>query len=201
VTFENVDSASASRLEATVDSYKAGPAALTRASLQRIGLKEIAAAATHSAWDLLRDDEPSADTLDSGAGERGRTRQTRGIRGDRRSYTQRVISLGDELSRVLLGRDLSVGGMRVESHPDLRLGDQLSVALHARDGETPLVVRAEVVRDDGERGIALQFRDLSSDAHSYLARMLACLPPVETCGPNQEIVGLVVSEILEVADA
>ncbi|MFQ5417085.1 MAG: PilZ domain-containing protein [Myxococcota bacterium] len=199
--FERLDTTAASRLEATVDAYGTGPAALPRSSLQRIGFKEVATAVTRSASDLLQSDEPAANAPDSAAAKHEPAPPTRGVRGDRRSYGRRVIALCDEHSRVLIGRDLSVGGMRVESHPDLQIGDRLAIALHVQAGKMPLVVNAEVVRDDGERGVALQFRDLSANSRSYLARMVDGLPHIQTCGPNDEAVGLVVSEILEETDA
>ena len=32
----------------------------------------------------------------------------------------------------LCGRDISLGGMRVESHPDIAIGDELRIGLHVR---------------------------------------------------------------------
>ena len=59
--------------------------------------------------------------------------------------------------RVLVGRDLSAGGMYVEPHPDLKRGDRLTLALHT-GREQRLLVEAEVVRKETE-GLALRFRD------------------------------------------
>jgi len=64
-------------------------------------------------------------------------------------------------------------------------------------GETPLVVRAEIVRDDGERGFALRFRNLGVPAERYLAKMVGSLPVLEEGGG--ECSGLVVSEIIDPA--
>ena len=92
---------------------------------------------------------------------------------------RRVVALGDQAARVLIGRDLSVGGMRVDRAADLEPGQVLHLAVHVSAGETPLVVCAEIVRDDGEHGFALRFRDLSTSAERYLAKMVGSLPILE----------------------
>ena len=47
----------------------------------------------------------------------------------RRIFTRRVVALREDTTRVLIGRDLSPGGMRTDPDPNLELGDELSVAL------------------------------------------------------------------------
>jgi hypothetical protein len=109
---------------------------------------------------------------------------------------QRVVALGDEAARVLIGWDLSQGGMRVAANPALRLGQRYQVALHGGGvGGLPLVVHAEVLRDDGELGLVLAFRELEEATKQQLAAMLDSLPLVEACREAAE--GLVVSEIVE----
>jgi hypothetical protein len=108
---------------------------------------------------------------------------------------RRVVALGEQAARVLIGRDLSVGGMRVDRAPNLEPGHVLQLAIHVTAGETPLVVRAEILRDDGERGFALRFCDLSAPAERYLAKMVGSLPVLEEGGDGGG--GLVVSEIIE----
>jgi hypothetical protein len=95
--------------------------------------------------------------------------------GERRPYPRRVIALGDGGARVLLGRDLSLGGMRVEAREGLRPGQQFRVALHVSPGEVPLVVEAETVRDDGA-GLGLRFRGLKGPELEQLGKMLDHLP-------------------------
>ena len=46
--------------------------------------------------------------------------------------------------------------MRVDPHPDLRVGNDLRVAVHVIDGEEAIMLRARVLRDDGARGTALR---------------------------------------------
>jgi len=110
---------------------------------------------------------------------------------------RRVVALGEQAARVLIGRDLSVGGMRVDRAPNLEPGQLLQLAIHVTAGETPLVVRAEIVRDDGERGFALRFRNLSAPAERYLAKMVGSLPVLEEGSGGGS--GLVVSEIIDPA--
>ncbi len=110
---------------------------------------------------------------------------------------RRVVALGEQAARVLIGRDLSVGGMRVDRAPNLAPGQVLQLAIHVTAGETPLVVRAEVVRDDGERGFALRFSNLGAPAERYLAKMVGSLPVLEE--GSGDGCGLVVSEIIDPA--
>ena len=58
------------------------------------------------------------------SGRRDQRRNRRGV------YRKRVIALFEGGARVLLGRDLSVGGMRVESGGDLEGGQIVSLALY-----------------------------------------------------------------------
>ena len=93
----------------------------------------------------------------------------------RRAFGRRVIALGSEAPRVLIGRDLSLGGMAVEAGVSLAAGQLLKLALHVRAGEVPLVLDARVVRSDGA-AVGLRFEALSEATRSYLAKMLDALP-------------------------
>jgi hypothetical protein len=110
----------------------------------------------------------------------------------RHSYVgRRVVALDEEAARVLIGRDLSVGGMRVDHAPNLAVGQRLQIAIHVAAGQTPLVVQAEIVRDDGSRGFAMRFVDLDDAASRYLGKMVDSLPVVGSAGR-----GVVVTEIV-----
>jgi len=116
----------------------------------------------------------------------------------RRPFARRVIALGEQASRVLIGRDLSLGGMRVEPVPGLRVGRDLRLALHDGSRAFPLVVSARVVRDDGERGHVLRFTRLDEAGRRYLEGLLESLPTLaDPRGEGQEGEELVVSEMLE----
>lgn len=117
-------------------------------------------------------------------------------RAPRRLYRgRRVVALDEEAARVLVGHDLSPGGMRVAPNPALFVGQRLRVALYGSPGETPLVLDAEVARDDGERGLVLRFGTVVDSARRYLDKLLDALPVLDA--GRSSAPGLVVSEILE----
>ena len=171
------------RLHEMVASYSEGPAALDAGSDEsRLGFAPPQAPV-----------EPAAKTptaLDAPASTERRT-------SDRHEYSKHMIALGVEAARVLLGRDLSLGGMRVEPHEDVSQGDELSIALHVRAREKPLVLAARVARDEGENGLVLQWNDLSPDARDYLSRMVDFLPVIATREGSDEGTGVILSEILD----
>ena len=102
-------------------------------------------------------------------------------RGDpRRAFERRVIALGQQATRVLVGRDISARGMRVAPSPILHVDQTLRIAIHVSGSETPLILDARVDRDDGERGMILSFHDLSPSADAYLKGVIGDLPDVET---------------------
>lgn len=114
-------------------------------------------------------------------------------------YERRVIaSVRDAMHRILIGRDLSAGGMRIEPHADLRIGDELRVAVYDANQATPLVVEAVVERDDGPAGLVLRFEDVEPIVAERLEALVATLPPVECLEDGETgAIGTVVSEILQ----
>lgn len=92
--------------------------------------------------------------------------------GTRIPYDKRVVALGEEAARVLVGRDLSEGGMRIEQTPVVRVGDRLRVALHSGTQTEPLVVIANALRDDGDDGLVLTFEELSPNQTARLAEIM-----------------------------
>jgi hypothetical protein len=196
VSFEAGSGETAQRLQEMVERYASGPAALPPSIAKHHASDDAASEPSRGATRPGREgrrDTPNGN-LRAGAAT---GRKPRGVRRDRRSYSRRVIALGDEVARVLLGRDLSVGGMRVDPHPGLSVGDALRIALYARTGDPPLVVSAKVGRDDGDEGLALQFRDLSRAAEDYIGRMVESLPYIEAREADDEGESVVVSEILD----
>jgi hypothetical protein len=122
--------------------------------------------------------------------------------GPRREFRRHVIAHAAAGSGVLLGRDLSRGGMRIARGPRLALGAALRLAIPLAPGEGPLVVDATVARDDGERGLVLRFGALAADGEARLKRALGYLPICRSqSDPDADYAGLVVSEILEIGDA
>ena len=107
----------------------------------------------------------SADVPETGTGERRRT--------ERVVYDQRVVALDAQAARVVVGRDLCRGGMRIAANPALALGDVLRIALHAGTETEPLIVLAGVERDDGADGLALAFAELTPGQHTRLDQIIA----------------------------
>lgn len=202
VNFEALSGEAARRLQATIECYASGPAALPSSIARRYGIDDAAlpplCGSTHPGEEGHHE-IPSGDSEAAAAPDAAtaKERAPRGVRGERRLYARRVIALGDEITRILIGRDLSVGGMRVDPHPELSVGDAMQIALYARAGEQPLVVSAEVSRDDANQGLALQFHDLSRAAKSYLGRMVGSLPYLEIREEGAEGESAVISEIID----
>jgi hypothetical protein len=85
---------------------------------------------------------------------------------------------------VLVGRDLSVGGMRVDPNPALQLGATLRLAIGMASDTPPVEVEARVARDDGECGVVLHFDWLEPGGKQRLRKMIATLPPIVARGPE-----------------
>jgi len=116
----------------------------------------------------------------------------------RSDYQRRVPAFGDRAMRVLVARDLSTGGMRVERSSGLDIGDRLHLAIYAAGREEPMLVWATVARDDGEHGMGLVFDEVDPAIGSELERIVAVLPAVECLHDEEaQALGTVVTEILE----
>jgi len=96
--------------------------------------------------------------------------------GPRKRFTRRVLAAGAGISHVLIGRDLSAGGMRVRPDPDLELGDVLKLAVHGHPGQPAIMLKAIVVRDDGDDGVVLRFEDVPKSIGRRLEEMVGDLP-------------------------
>jgi hypothetical protein len=116
----------------------------------------------------------------------------------RAAFEHTVRSLDEEANLVLMGRDLSVSGMRIEPHRGLEVGTKLRLAIYGAPREEPFVVRARVVRNDGDEGVGLRFEQIASGVASRLESLVAGLPSVESLrGGEANALGSVVSQILE----
>lgn len=126
---------------------------------------------------------------------------------DRRSdpriaYERRVVALGEEAARVLVGRDLSHGGMRIMPTESVSLGHTMRVALHCGTLTEPLIVTATALRDDGDEGIVLSFPSLSAGQRDHLEKIIAGSGPIpdlesHSTGEDEETAGVVLGEMLE----
>jgi hypothetical protein len=133
---------------------------------------------------------PSAPEPDGGGGiERRRHRRAR--------YRRSVMAIDPARPRVLVGHDLSSGGMRVDPDPELTPGQRLRLAIYAAAREEPLIVLARVTRSDAKDGAALQFEGLDAEAVRRVERLVALLPSVESLRDGETgSVGTVITELL-----
>jgi len=109
-------------------------------------------------------------------------------RSPRATYEGEVLMFGDE-NTVLVGRDLSRGGMRVERHPALQVNDSVRLAIEGAPNDEQLLVHARVKRDDGDRGFALQFESFESGCEEHIAALVEGLPAIETLSGSQPVAG------------
>jgi hypothetical protein len=115
----------------------------------------------------------------------------------RATYELTVPAFGKRALRVLVGRDLSVGGMRIERMPALEVGDRLHLAVYGSADEAPFLVWGTVTRDDGDAGMGVVFDPLEPEISRRLERLVAGLPAVESLRDGEaEAMGTVVTEIL-----
>jgi hypothetical protein len=104
-----------------------------------------------------------------------------------RGVFEREIVQVDEALRVvqaLLGRDLSIDGIRVVRQLGLTPGDKLRLALFDAAQQEPMILSAEVSRDDAGSGLFLRFVDLSSEARARVEGIIATLPTIESIDPH-----------------
>ena len=114
------------------------------------------------------------------------------------TFDREVMSLGEEASRTLMGRDLSMGGMSIDAGWDLSEGDEIRLALYGAPDDDPFVVKARVVRDNGPDGLGLAFEGVEPEVANRLEAMVAKLPDVESLQDGEsEAMGSVVSQVLE----
>jgi hypothetical protein len=113
----------------------------------------------------------------------------------RRLFNRRVLGGDEGIARILIGRDLSKQGLRVERAARFALGDELKLALYGGIGSSPVMLKAVVARDDGELGWYLDFEALTPAVAKDIDRLLDSLAPLDP--PNG--VGHVLTEVLESA--
>jgi hypothetical protein len=98
---------------------------------------------------------------------------------------------------VLLGRDLSAGGMRIAPCNGVSTGDLFELAIYGPGEPHPFLVQARVERDDGAAGMALRFIDVAPEVALGLEKLVACLPDIESLEDGERAgMGAVISEIL-----
>lgn len=202
ILFEEMDDRARETVEVLIEDLALGPATLSR--LRQPGSGEAqdpleGQASQKNAADDAIDGaiEVDLEVVEGGAAAT-QSSEPGDRRGDRRAaYVQTVPAFGKRALRVLVGRDLSVGGMRIDPLPGLKVGDRLHLAIYGDAGESPFLVWGSVRRDDGENGMALAFDELPGEVAARLERLVGSLPAVESLHDTEaQAMGTVMSEIL-----
>lgn len=120
--------------------------------------------------------------------------------GSRRSFAEPLLACSDLGARVVMGRDLSTGGLRVEGAEGLEVGRIVTLALHDPERAGPISVRAHVVRAtrDGDR--VLRFIGLDAETRRQLQRLVEAPASIQTLVGSAAACSRVVTEIAD-ADA
>jgi hypothetical protein len=87
-------------------------------------------------------------------------------------HSRDVAALHDGSEYVILGRDLSIHGMRSEHLGGLRVGSTLELAIYGKEANKPVVVRATVDRDDGVDGTVFRFEKISTAERQRLEAII-----------------------------
>jgi hypothetical protein len=129
---------------------------------------------------------------------RGGARKGDRRRSPRRAYARPVLASSGGAARILVGRDLSNGGMRVAPDADLIVGDEFKLVIYGPAGRPPLLVRSKVSRDDGPDGFVLLFQDLAPEIVAELDAWTARLPNLAPAAASESgATHSVVSEVVE----
>lgn len=195
------------RLTALINHWASGPHAFD--SELRANFPAIPSCTIPSLPDLTLDDETDPPIFATSkitvslTGRRQPGSSSKTSTGDRREHVRGqyesaiTAERGGNRPFVLIGRDLSAGGMRIENHPDLEVGDRFRVALQGPVPGDRFLIGAKVVRDEGADGFGLVFDKVDKPTARALEKMVACLPDVESL-EDGEIAGLgaILSEIM-----
>jgi len=114
----------------------------------------------------------------------------------RARYDRKITAMEGDDAYMLLCRDLSTGGMRVEPSEGLTVGSRLDLAIQVSAREEPFLVEARIVRDDGEHGLALHFEWLAPESRQRLAELVARLPPIEGLQADTRLQGTILAQRL-----
>ena len=93
-------------------------------------------------------------------------------------YTRNVTALLGGGERTILGRDLSIAGMRSEPLPEFPVGTELELAIYGPAGAEPVLVQAVVSRDDGPLGTVFRFKSMARGDYPRLEAIIARKPEI-----------------------
>jgi hypothetical protein len=208
VLFDPVGSAAHEALEKIIGERSQGPATLPMSAEQATegdaGSSE--SSPTHPAGGAAPGEDAAARVdveVDVGLETSSSARPDAGAEPERRkarraAYELTVPAFGNRALRVLVGRDLSMGGMRIERLPGIEMGDRLHLAIYGDPGDPPFLVWGTISRDDGEEGMALLFDPVDPSIAGRLESLVGSLPAVEDLHDSEVgAMGTVMSEILD----
>lgn len=186
----HLDESDRMRLGVRINRWSTGPASLRRGGPG----PSVPACVSHEIPGLMLDDETDPAVRIEAAVEAtmtGKTASGQGSGAERRAHARGqfavpVIARGRAKRRLLIGRDLSRSGMRVEPASDVDVGDRFMLALYGSSSGDPVVVTATVARDDGPRGLGLRFDRLSPQRAEALDKLVACLPDLESLEEGED---------------
>lgn len=104
------------------------------------------------------------------------------------TYTRRVTALLDGGEYIVLGRDLSIAGMRAEPLPGLPVGTELELAIYGPSGAEPVLVQAVVSRDDGPLGTVFRFESIAPGDRKRLESIVAKGPEIRWLSDGERVV-------------
>jgi c-di-GMP-binding flagellar brake protein YcgR len=203
VMFEDVSAEARQEIEWLLEERAQGPAVLQPAGASPPGA-EAEPMSVDLEVDVRMAPEGEADAEPAAPKAGPKKKPARGKQGKERrrsrrgSYAKKVPAFGSRALRVLVARDLSQGGMRVEQFSGLSIGDRLHLAIYGSADQEPFLVWATVSRDDGANGMALVFDEIHPQLAEQLEKVVADLPAVESLHDDEaRAMGTVVTEILE----
>lgn len=144
------------------------------------GLNAECRSRLHSVLESLASEAPSTGTETEPPQEA--EAQGPEVRAQRGSYAGKVYVFGGDSSVV--GRDLSCSGMCIERQPGLAVGDTVRLALSGAVREEPVVVQGRIVRDAGEKGLGLEFTEVTEPRR--LEALVRSLPQIESLADQAE---------------
>jgi hypothetical protein len=116
----------------------------------------------------------------------------------RAHYDKKISAMEGEDAYMLLCRDLSAGGVRIEPVEGLGIGDRLDLAIQVSPREEPFLVEATVARDDGELGLALRFDWIAPESQQRLMRLVETLPAIEALQDDARGQGTILAQRMPV---
>jgi hypothetical protein len=102
------------------------------------------------------------------------------------TYTRKVTALLGGGEYIILGRDLSIAGMRSEPLPEFPVGTNLELAIYGSSGAEPVLVQAVVSRDDGPLGTVFRFDSMAPGDHKRLQAIISRGPEIRWLADGEE---------------